>query len=71
MSELAPVERDIIALQERVRVLEAEVTAVIAAVHLMGVSAKPTSDWLDAKLAGIREQSVVERLAAPDTNGGA
>lgn len=52
---------------ERVRVLEEQIKAVITAVHLQSVSAKPTSDWLDKVLAGIREQSILTRVTRAQT----
>lgn len=40
-------------LDERVRVLEEQVAALITALHLTTVAAKPASEWLDASLAKI------------------
>lgn len=51
-------------LTARIDVLEAELNALITAFHLMVVSTKPTEDWLDKKLAAIREQSVEDRIRA-------
>jgi hypothetical protein len=52
--ESSPVSAGIDAgLVERVRVLEAQVDAVIRALHLTTVAAKPASEWLDATLAKI------------------
>jgi hypothetical protein len=40
-------------LEERVAKLEAQVDVLTRALHLTTVAAKPTSEWLDAKMKQI------------------
>ena len=51
-------------LAARVDVLEAELSVAITAIHLLTTNGEPTSKWLDAKLQGIRERSVEQRIDA-------
>lgn len=41
--------------ERRIAKLEQQVDVLTRAIHLLTTSAKPTSDWLDAKMANIEE----------------
>lgn len=43
--------------EERVLRLERQVELLTAALHLLTVSAAPTSKWLDVKMAKLNEES--------------
>lgn len=45
------------ALTKRVLLLEKRLDIAINAIHLLTASAKPTSEWLDSKLAAVEDAS--------------